>query len=211
MTLVINDFIFYRGVKYNKIATSSQDLLFDPREVGLNPTQYNAPRLHSHHATFMVSGNQLLLKDLFVNLRNHAGENQKGPTINNILPICPKQSYTSIHELLNTHLDNYYQDVLLPIKYTGGILVAEGLIVKKTNMYAHIAYDQALKNNNIVELIFDKGFLTEAIDASAKVKRLRENIVCNDNEVYMPKTILDQLNLFMDEFKHSYASSIQRE
>lgn len=70
-----------------------------------------------------------------------------------------------------------YEGLALPVEFSGGLLVCDGFI---QDLYVHMGYHPAWKYTKVLELYFDDGRLTAAIDRSADAARVREAVASGE-------------------------------
>jgi hypothetical protein len=66
--------------------------------------------------------------------------------------------------------NNYYEDLNLPLDYTGSLLIADGFI---QDLYVHRGFQSAWKFETVIELVFDAGRFIEAVDRSERMAAVR--------------------------------------
>ena len=143
--------------------------LFRPREFGLNPVTACTACWRGHVCQYGIENDRLVLDKLQIAL-GHFRENglqlQQGPEINGVRPVAPGGKYA----LFN----NVYEGLSLEMKFTGGVLIADGFIQE---LYVHMGFHPAWKYRTVFELIFDKGGVVEIRDVSKKMAELRSEMI----------------------------------
>lgn len=143
-------------------------------------------------ATYTILDDILVLKELDVTLGKF--EDKKffpttGPEINGVQPEIDPDSLSS----------NFYQDVNLPIKLTGGILIARDFIGE---LYVHMGFHPAWKFREVHELIFEDGKLIEKMDLSAKMAEIRDELA--DKPLKPGPDMMDQGEWIDSTFRLDY-------
>ncbi|WP_157369853.1 hypothetical protein [Zavarzinella formosa] len=195
MTEQIEDRFHYRGLKYPIVGASSREP-FDPAIFGLKPAVLSTACWRGYQAVFGIVESRLALDTLHVNLLQ-PGEGyrrQEGPVINGVAPLGSKQ-----HPLFN----NNYEGINYPIEYTGGFLLADGLI---GDLYEHVGFQAAWTYQRVVELVFDAGILRQEFDRSEQIKEVRRMILESRDENGAGRiSSADELARFVGRvFAHSY-------
>jgi hypothetical protein len=115
---------------------------------------------------YTMYDDKLVLKELQINL-GEVKENEfvpkAGPVINGIKPELNPQH----------HLNNFYEDLNLPLNFTGGILLAKDFIQE---LYVHMGFHPAWKFGTVYELIFQDGKLIEKRNMSKKMAEIRNKL-----------------------------------
>lgn len=93
-----------------------------------------------------------------------------------------------------------YQNLNLPMNYTGKILVGNNFINK---YYIHMGYQRAWAYKTLIELVFENGKLIEEIDQSEVAKKLRKSF---DDEKF---SIERMLNWILQKIKHGGCNPIE--
>lgn len=66
-----------------------------------------------------------------------------------------------------------FEDVKLPLEYSGGLIVAQGFI---TSLYVHMAFHPAWQYEEVHELVFESGKLKSESDLSIRMVEVRDKI-----------------------------------
>lgn len=142
--------------------------LFIPERYGLEPISIMTCNWRGYITTYALQDNLLVMKDFSVNLNTKGDERFDrtiGPSING--HVATQSHY---FKGISSYL---YENLNLPINFTGGILVCQGFIPE---LYVHMGFHPAWKFEKVVELLFDSGKLTEKQDVSDKVKKVRDKM-----------------------------------
>ena len=70
--------------------------------------------------------------------------------------------------------DNSYNDLNLPVDFTGGILAASEFLQE---LYVHMGFHPAWKYKNVFELVLSHGDLIETRDVSKRMEEIRNRMV----------------------------------
>jgi hypothetical protein len=166
MTAQINDLFIYKGEEFS-IAGISEEELFVPQSVGLNPSMASTACWRGYQAIYSLQDSRLVLQSLLVKLVK--GDCQEmhpvlGPAIGNTAPI---------QTLEHVFFNNLYENLKLPLQYSGGILLAAGFI---QNLYVHMGFHPAWKYERVMELSFEDGVLQSAENKSRQMKEFRDSL-----------------------------------
>ena len=166
MTAQIHDIFRIRDTEYS-LAGISEGKLFDPADLELNPVMTVTACWRGYQAVFAVSDSRLVLDTLHVNLfeEGERCERKAGHAINGIKPTAPEGEYD--------FFNNHYEGLNYPLEYTGGLLLADGFI---HDLYVHMGFHPAWKYEHVIELVFEKGVLTDEFDRSERMAELRRMI-----------------------------------
>jgi len=166
MTAQIDDLFRYKRNDYS-VSGISDEPLFEPVLLDLNPKGSCTACWRGFQACFALSGSRLILDRLGVNLYK-SGDGyirDPGPTINGIKPTCKSGEYD--------WFNNHYKKLNYHLEYTGGLLITDGFIQE---LYVHMGFHPAWKYKKVVELIFEGGILQSETDRSVKMAELRDEI-----------------------------------
>jgi hypothetical protein len=175
MTAQISDDFFYNSKLFD-LAGFSEDDPFCLQELELSPKMATTACWRGYKATYgLDSCNNLILKDLFINLYNVDGEKWediRGKLINGIAPCKPKDDYFAFN--------NIYKNINLPMCYRGGILIADGFLHE---YYVHMGFHPAWKYKEAYELVFNEGHCELANDVSDKMEYFRSNVLRTSDKI----------------------------
>jgi hypothetical protein len=193
MTAQFPDEFIFNGVEYSIAGIHGQSL-FDSEEHGLHPVGTCSACWRGYVATFALVENRLVLSRLSVQL-GKLGErisflNDVGPQINGKEPALA----VGQPALFN----NIYDDLNLPLVFSGGLLIARGFIQE---LYVHMGFHPAWKFNEVWELIFRDGVQEESRDISLKVAELRKKLT---QKPLVPTRTKDHLEWIRDTFLLDY-------
>lgn len=167
MTAQFPDRFRYRDHLYDLVGIS-EDTLFDPSTLGLKPVGNCTACYRGYVAVFALSGHQLVLDELHVNLED-PGETPpgtRGPVIHGVKPVGKKEFL----DLFNNH----YIGLKYPLDYTGGLLLGEEFIQE---LYVHMGFQPAWKYRKVIELIFARGILKAEYDRSEQMAKIRDQFL----------------------------------
>lgn len=167
MTAQLDDVFRYNDTSFS-VAGISEGVLFEPRVLDLKPVDTCTACWRGYQAIFALSGSRLVLHTLHVNLftEGEVYERQEGPPINGVTPTGPRGE--------DDWFNNHYVGIEYHLKYTGGLLLADGFI---DDLYVHMGFHPAWKYTHVVELLFTKGVLQRKFDRSARMTELRQTIL----------------------------------
>ncbi len=144
--------------EYLLIPGARADVLFTPEYLDLTPIAIASNCWRGYVCQYTVRDSALILERLSIGLR------EPGPEINGVRPTVPSEGSRV----------NIYQDIDLPIEFTGGILIGDGFIQA---LYVHMGFHPAWKFETVIELIFAEGVLAERRDVSDSMKTLRAHML----------------------------------
>lgn len=167
MTAQINDTFRYHCNQY-AVAGISEGELFRPDSLDLAPAPATTACWRGYQARFAISGSHLVLDALHVNLVEDfkSGRRKEGPVINGVEPTASHERYG--------FLNNHYLGLDLRLKYSGGLLLADGFI---RELYVHMGFHPAWKYETVIELVFEDGILRSEADRSESAAGLRQRIL----------------------------------
>jgi hypothetical protein len=197
MTAQINDTFRYEGDEYS-LAGIDQGSLFDPSIVGLKPTMASTACYRGYRAVYALSDSHVVLDALDVRLvgNRESSKGGEGPAINGVRP----KGRQTRHDMFNNH----YQGLAYRLDYTGGLLIAKGFI---RELYVHMGFHPAWKYEDVVELVFDRGLLTDEYNRSEEMTEVRRMIMKSreDRERHRPPDD-EEIQAFIDDaFDRTYS------
>ena len=158
MTAQFHNLFRHNGQEYSIVSHGSG--LFKPVDYQLSPIPASTACWLGFLALYAVMDANLVLDTLWVNLREPTG-----PVINGITPSARAKRYTIFN--------NVYENLNLPMVYTGGITIATDFI---RELYVHMGFHPAWKYNIVVELKFENGKLISESDISEAMAQLRQTM-----------------------------------
>lgn len=163
ITAQFSDIFLMENKKYDIAGVNGE--LFVPEKFGMRPIGVITACWRGYVATYALLEDILVLNNLNVSLGKFTDNKffpEIGPEINGIKPLNDSNSF-----------NNFYKDLNLPIKLSGGILIANGFIAE---LYVHMGFHPAWKYKEVHELIFDEGKLKEKRNLSSKMAQIREEL-----------------------------------
>jgi hypothetical protein len=155
MTAQVSDSVNATGKEYILAGINGAGL-FDPTEHGMNPLGFCTACWRGFVCLYAVNeAGNLELQTLHIGLAADKIVPFRGisPTSDGIFGMTR------------------YENLGLPIAYTGSLLLADGFI---QSLYVHMGFHLAWKYREVQELFFEKGRLTETRDRSAEMAEIRE-------------------------------------
>ena len=134
MTAQVSDVIWYKAEEYS-VADVKGEGLFDPEAHGIKPVVAGSACYLGYVATYTVKDG-LLLKELAACLRNSPDE--PPPPVPPALNGVEAELNSDEHAMF----DCLYKGIGMPVKFTGGILVARDFIEE---LYEHMGVQSAWK------------------------------------------------------------------
>ena len=170
MTAQIDDIFRYHGDDYS-LAGISESELFDPLSLGMQPVGVCSACWRGFYVVYAVVDGHLVVAELHVCLLGESGDSSDrlaGPVINGVTP-SPDQDE-------DDWFNNHYTGLNERLNYTGGVLIARGFI---EDLYVHMGFQAPWKYQNVVELIFDSGAMTQQFDRSEQMAAIRTKAVAS--------------------------------
>ncbi len=173
MTAQFSDIVFFREEEYALTDLQGDDL-FHPSQYDMHPDSTCTACWKGFVASYAVKQDKLILKNLDINLEKSRKKyfwSSDNPEINDKKP--------SDGEALYGLFDYHFQDVDLPLSYTGWMLIGEGFIQK---LYVHMGTHPAWKYKKVYKLEFEKGELVASHDVSKAMAGYRKKFKDNGEE-----------------------------
>jgi len=172
MTAQISDLFMYQDREYD-LAGFSEHTPFSPESLGLTPVSYCTGCYRGYQAVFAVHEGRLVLKTLSVSLYTdgpYRPEPLVGPPIQGVEP----KRDDDVH-----YFNNTYENINLPLAYTGGVLIARSFI---NELYEHMGFHPPWKYRIVWELLFEGGRLLKARDCSLRMAEARKHFLSSRSE-----------------------------
>ena len=177
MTAQIGDIYKYRNQEYTIVAFSSP-IWFDPQNFGLEPNMSSTACWRGYWCEYVIGDGVLLLQNLYL----YNADNKYPPFYG--VEVSPQEFENYEYYTLNdgkirkdirpAHFGHrVYRDVNMLIPYTGKILLGNGFM---NEYYIHMGFQQGWAYENLIELSFEKGVLSECNDLSHIAKAQRKII-----------------------------------
>ena len=144
--------------RIRKIQGVRGDALFDPAQRGWITASPSTANWRGYVANYGIHESRLVLRDLDIHF---ADPNAPIPKLHE-------------HEGRKNGGEVVYNNMRMPIDFTGGILACDRFI---RELYVHMGFHPAWKFEHVEELIFDKGKLVQRDDVSAKLAEVREVMI----------------------------------
>jgi hypothetical protein len=163
MTAQTPDTVTWSGARWH-LAGYDGAGLFDPEEHGLRPFMLSTANWRGFVCRYAFTDDRLVLDRLEIGLRDaqlaeaRAG---RGPLLGGVAPAGGPEGFQFT-----------YEDVGLPIAYTGTLLLADGFIQE---LYVHMGFHPAWKYERVTELHLVGGVLERSEDVSDRYARVRAN------------------------------------
>jgi hypothetical protein len=194
MTAQVSDIFVYNDSPFHLVAYSDGELFF-PEKYGYRPVMASTACWRGYRSEYKVEGGQLLLNQLHINHQETdlpVSQNKQPPNLNGSIASVSKESF--IGRWL-------FEDVNLPLDYTGGVVIAQGFI---QSLYVHMGFHPAWKYETVHELVFESGKLKLESDLSSKMVEIREKIKPEPSKE-IDKLSREQIEVWIDEcFRRDY-------
>jgi len=163
MTAQAQDSLHYLGEQH-ALAAFSDGEPFSPTDAGYRPVMASTACWRGYVCGYEVRDGLLHLNELRVN--HQPGEvpitrRRQPPDLNGVAAVRDENSYVG---------DWHFCNVNLPLAYRGGLVIGRDFI---RELYVHMGFHPAWKYQHVHELVFERGRLVEAHDASSEIARLR--------------------------------------
>ncbi len=153
MTGQVADAFLYQDEGYSIVGINGGSL-FEPLAYNIETIAASTACWRGFQAFYTLLDNKLMLKELFLN-------SKKEEIINEQKPKNVKSMFRFRYPKLN-----------LEINFTGKLLIARDFI---SELYVHMGFQSPESFKTVLEFIFEEGVLTEVIDLSEQMEKLREN------------------------------------
>ncbi|WP_028552715.1 hypothetical protein [Paenibacillus sp. UNC451MF] len=171
----------YIKKNHYELAAIENEWPFIPERFGFHPIDSFTASHRGFYCLYEVDDQQLLLKSFFVNL---------GCSVNN------PPNLNGVSGKNNNGVFWEYNEVDLPIEYSGGIILCDELVGQG---YLFNGYDWTHHFQYVIELRFENGLLKRKIDHSETMKEIRgfteldfkdkEDLVIDHFSIYSGKWI----------------------
>lgn len=189
MTAQVGDMFKYKESQYTIVAMKEK-LTFDPKAYGITPESACTACWRGFWCIYDITDDGIFVEDLFINSKD-----DYYPEINGISPLYA-DDMRSKHFYMGHHL---YRGLHIRVPYTGKILVGDGFISK---YYIHMGFQRAWSYKELVELVFEDGYLIEINDQSHIAAALRKDI--DENFKNNENCKRDITRFVVDSFSLSY-------
>jgi hypothetical protein len=166
MTAQISDIVFYKGEEY-ALAGCSGGEPFIPAEYGYFPVMGCTACWRGYLSEYEIRDGYLLLRRLNINhqLSEDAGSQPERP---------PALYGVEAEESDKSYIGRWaFSDLDLPLKYSGRLILARGLI---RELYNHMGFHPAWKYERVYEIIFESGKMISEHDQSAGMAEIRDQM-----------------------------------
>ncbi len=154
MTAQITDRVVYQGESYQIIGVKG-GLLPAPQSFGIVPQMMSTACYRGYFVEYACEGSRLFLSEMTVRAAEYKPINgvevQIGGTFNS----------------------GQYFDIDLPLKFTGGLLIAKDFISAR---YVHMGFQKPTSFQTVIELLIEDGKIVEVLDHSRKVAQMRDEM-----------------------------------
>lgn len=178
MTVQISDTVRYESKSRTIVAVDGVGL-FNPRDHGVEPFAFSTACHRGYHCVYLVDDESLYLTEIHIGLSRsdeRATRLGRGPSLFGQVPrryvvhghrqnLMTGESITSWES--PTHRVGALRE---PVSFDGGLLVVAGL---DQTMMSHVHYHPIYRNEEVHELVFDRGRLLEARDLSTEAQAFR--------------------------------------
>ena len=158
MTAQITDQYTYKGEEYSIIAMT-ESIEFDPEQYGFHPEAPHTACWRGYWCEFLITDEALLLDTLHI----YSGDHDY-PEFNGVQPQASKEEWDDMAT---------YYGLNFPIDYSGSIVLGSGFLER---YYIHMGFQRAWAYENVIELVFKHGRVTDRKDHGETVAKIREEI-----------------------------------
>lgn len=157
MTIQVNDTVEYQGTEYEIASCTPEGVMFSPWEHGLKPVGKWTGCLRGFGCRYEIRADALLL--VFVGL--HC--NGTPPGLFGVAPLKSREE---------RYWDAVYQDLSHHVSFTGSVLL--GKPCKESRDGLSLGWPPAWAYRTLVEVRFEAGQLTNALDRSREMEHIRQ-------------------------------------
>ncbi|MCG8016209.1 MAG: hypothetical protein JAY97_08340 [Candidatus Thiodiazotropha sp. 'RUGA'] len=165
MTAQASDIFIYKDDHFNLVAYSNGEP-FDPTSYGYSPVMASTACWRGYLCEYKIENGELLLDKLYI---NHQESD---------LPVLQKKQPPNLNGSVASVTKNksfigrwLFEDINMPLAYTGGLVVAQGFI---RSLYVHMGFHPAWKYEEVHELVFESGHLISESDLSSRMVDVRK-------------------------------------
>ncbi|WP_427157377.1 hypothetical protein ACQFX9_17860 [Aliinostoc sp. HNIBRCY26] len=167
MTGQISDLLIHENQKFC-IAGVEGAGLFEPTQHGFYPQWGTTACYRGYCCTYEVIEETFYLKELIISLVLKEKLLLKHGKARDFLGVFPYGRDTPVG-----HPSAVYEQLNHFVEFTGSLLIANKFI---HNLYVHLGFQPAYKYEEVYELTFDKGYLTQSIKRSEEMAEIRQKI-----------------------------------
>jgi hypothetical protein len=168
MTAQMHDRVNLHSREYDLVGVNGLEL-FNPEKFGFTPTGRVTSCGRGFVCHYVLAEKILTLDKLQVSY-GHLGKtkftHKRCLAINNVSPTYTKDG--------NPQFNNEYENLSLPMEFTGGILIAGDIDYK---LCVNMGFHPAWKYLTVHELTFDNGQVRDIQDISRKMKEIRDEMI----------------------------------
>ena len=154
MTAQITDEVVYQGESYQIIGVKGA-LLPVPQDFGMIPQMMSTACYRGYFVEYTCEGSRLFLSEMTVRAAEYKPINGVEVRIG------------------GTFNAGQYFDIDLPLKFSGGLLIAKDFI---STRYVHMGFQKPTSFQTVIELLIEDGKIVEVLDHSRKVAQMREDM-----------------------------------
>lgn len=161
ITAQIPDIFRFENEEYAIAGVNGE--IFIPEKWGIHPVGMCSANWKGYLIIYVLHDDKLVLNQLRVSLGEFNERDftpKMGPEINGTQP-----EYDPLQEP-----NNSYEDLNLPLNFTGGILLGKDFIQE---LYVHMGFHPAWKYKTVYELVFQDGKLIEKRNLTEKMEEIR--------------------------------------
>ena len=166
MSAQVNDKFQYSGNSYDITLVQHPDSFFCIHKLGISPASIGTGCYRGYIASFALSGDKLILRNLQTGINK---ESTMPVKINGIMPEVERPGASAAGFGYRNVLD--YRDVNIVIPYSGSIIVTDDFI---SELYIHSGFQSLVSYRKVLEIVFDNGCFVKEYDLSDIVKLIRE-------------------------------------
>ena len=192
MTAQASDQVLHQGKRF-ALALFSDDGLFSPSKYGYNPVMASTACYRGYLSEYEIKNGSLFLKNFYISNRESFwpfSKKKKPPILNGIKAEESDMNFCG---------DWVFRNVHLPVKYTGGLILAREFI---ESLYIHIGFQSPWKYEEVIEILFDDGQVISENDLSSQIAYIRELITSETVGNGFNKA--DIYSLLRETFHHNY-------
>ena len=170
MTRQVSDRFTYNKQSYKLACLPAPYVVFEPNKYGLNPEMASTNCGRGYWCEYAIEDDMLILKQLHIHTKGEVY-----PDLNGAHAILPTPIDLNAKSIQVTTMDNimhlaiYEPNMLVP--YNSRLLLGRDFMSDK---YEYMGFLSTWGYRELLELVFEKGFVKEVIDQSKVAVQIRE-------------------------------------
>jgi len=192
------DSLIFEGFEYTLVKQEGSDL-FSPKKHGLSPFSYTFGRSEGFYCKYELKNNLLILKTLFVGLKEIEIQQIKDNRDYQILGVKPEIIRHMVQEIIDVDKLEFgpekevdsreckCENISLNIGFTGELWIGTDF---EDELYLHTNFKSPWKYKKVIKLVFDNGTLKQTEDISDKMKDYKLEVEASSKRRRFKVTII---------------------